>query len=97
MLQPRTEALDVIDDPLGRLQAAIGRFIAPSAALTDIQAVKLQIRLRRLALRDIAIISARLQRVDGRISGGLPTKKGGFARRSYALGVRRGRMASRPA
>lgn len=97
MLQARRETLDIIDCPLVRLQAAISRFIVPSAALTDIQALKLQIQLRRLALRDIAVISSRLQRADGRISGGLPTKKGGLARRSYSPRVRRRRWISRPA
>lgn len=92
MLQARREALDVVDGPLGRLQAAIGRFIAPLAALTDIQAVELQIQLRRLALRDIAVISSRLPRADGRISGGSR-----LVHRSYSPGARRGRSISRSA
>lgn len=82
---------------MGRLEAAISRFIAPSAALTDIQALKLQIQLRGLALRDIAIISSRLRQADGRISGGLSTTKGGLARRAYPPRVRRGRLIPRPA
>ncbi|SPP93886.1 protein of unknown function [Bradyrhizobium vignae] len=95
MLQARKETSDIIDCPLVRLQAAISRFVAPSAASTDIQALKLQIQLRRLALRDIAVISSRLQRADGRISRGLSAKKGGLARRSCSPGARRGRRLSR--
>lgn len=40
----------MIEYPLERLKDSIGRFIVPSAALLDIQALRAQIELRRLAL-----------------------------------------------
>ncbi len=48
-------------EPLCRLQESVSRFVVPSAALGDIQTLKLQIELRRRALRDIEIIRSRLR------------------------------------
>jgi len=95
LLEAPRETLDIVGCPLGRIRAAVNRFIAPSAASSDIRVLKLQIQLRRLALRDIAVIGARLQRADGRSSGGLPAKAG-LAHRSYSPRARRGRLIARP-
>ncbi len=51
----------LIEYPLGRLQDRSAGFIVPSAALSDIQALKAQIELRRRALRDIEVIRSRLR------------------------------------
>ena len=48
--------MDIVDYPLSRLESSIRRFIVPSAALTDVQALKEQIELRRRALSDIEAI-----------------------------------------
>jgi hypothetical protein len=57
----------LIEYALGRLQNSISRFVVPSAALSDIQALKVQIELRRRALKDIEIIHARLRLSKGPI------------------------------
>jgi hypothetical protein len=65
----------LIECALGRLQDSIGRFIIPSAALSDVQALKAQIELRRSALRDIEIIRTRLRLSRTRATTGLARRK----------------------
>lgn len=53
--------MDFIESPLCRLQNNVSRFVIPSAALRDIRTLKVQIELRRRALRDIEVIRCRLR------------------------------------
>jgi hypothetical protein len=55
----------LIEFPLRRLQDTIARFEAPSLAFRDMAALKLQIELRRCALRDLEIIRFRLRSTGG--------------------------------
>jgi hypothetical protein len=50
-----------IESSLSRLQLSVGGFVAPSAAVRDVHALKAQIELRRRALRDIEVIRCRLK------------------------------------
>lgn len=87
----------LIEYPLERLQSSISRFIVPSAALPDAQALKAQIELRRRALRDIEIISTRLRLSKGWTTKSLPRrKKGGRAGQPYSMRVLRSRLIVRP-
>lgn len=86
----------MIEYPLERLQDSVRRFVVPSTALSDIQALRLQIELRRRALRDIEVIRSRLRLWDGRRAVGLPgQRKSG--RQSLKSRLRRGRLFGRPA
>jgi len=90
--------LVVIEYPLERLKDSIGRFIVPSAALLDIQALRAQIELRRLALMDIEVISSRLRLWDGRTAMRLHQRcRGGPARQPSLSRLRRGRLFMGPA
>ena len=53
--------MGLIESSLCRLQLSVGGFVAPSAAMRDVLALKAQIELRRQALRDIEIIRSRLR------------------------------------
>jgi hypothetical protein len=53
--------MDSIEVSINRLHDNVSRFIGPSTALQDIELLKAQIELRRLALRDIEIIHYRLR------------------------------------
>ena len=53
--------MDSIEVSINRLHDNVSRFIGPSTALQDIELLKAQIELRRLALRDIEIIHFRLR------------------------------------
>lgn len=89
--------MDIVDYPLRRLESSISRFIVPSAALTDVRALKEQIELRRRALSDIEAIRLQLQLTEGRIIRSFPRRgKGRLARRAHSLRMRRGRLAVRP-
>jgi hypothetical protein len=55
------ELMDFIEISLGRLQEDVKCFLAPSAALCDVSALRAQIELRQRALADIAIIRRRLR------------------------------------
>lgn len=59
--------MDIVDYPLRRIESSISRFIVPSAALTDVWALREQIELRRRALSDIEAIRVQLQLTEGRI------------------------------
>lgn len=88
----------MIEYPLERLQDSISRFIVPAAALSDIQALRAQIELRRRALRDIEIIRYRLRLWEGdRTAIGLPRRrKGGPTHQASLSRLRRGRLFTRP-
>jgi hypothetical protein len=53
--------MDLIGDSLCRLQDSVSRFVGPSAALRNVRTLKVQIELRRRALRDIEVIRCRLR------------------------------------
>lgn len=88
----------MIEYPLERLQDSISRFIVPSAAFSDVQALKAQIELRRRVLRDIEVIRRRLRLWDDRTPIGMPRRrKGALARQTSFLRLRRGKLFTRPA
>lgn len=76
----------MIEYPLERLQDSISRFVVPSAELSDIQALRAQIELRRRALMDIQVIRTRLRLWDGRAGIRLPgrRKRGPGRKASFA-------------
>ena len=87
----------LIEYPLERLQDSVSRFIVPSAALSDIQALRSQIELRRRALRDIEVIRSRLRLWDGRATTMVSRRgKGGSTRGGHLARLRRGRSFARP-
>ena len=57
--------MDLIESPLcrlqSRLQSNVSRFVLPSAAMRNVHALKVQIELRRRALKDIEAIRCRLR------------------------------------
>ena len=53
--------MDLIESSLRRLRKRVSRFIAPSAALRNVQLLKAQIELRGLASKDIRTIRRTLQ------------------------------------
>jgi hypothetical protein len=53
--------MDLVEPFLYRLHDSVSHFVGPSDALRDIQALKAQIELRRLALKDIEAIRCRLR------------------------------------
>jgi hypothetical protein len=55
----------IMDITLSRLQTCMGRLTMPSARCRDIELLEGQIELRRLALRDIAVIRSRLRSCRG--------------------------------
>jgi hypothetical protein len=58
--------MDLIERSIDRLYDNVSRFIDPSsAALRDIELLKAQIELRRLALRDIEVIRYGLRPLIG--------------------------------
>jgi hypothetical protein len=65
----------LIEYPLERLQDSVRRFVVPSIAVTDIQALRLQIELRRRALKDIEVISSRLRLWDSRTAVRAPERR----------------------
>lgn len=58
--------MDQVEVALSDLGAVIDSFITPTRELRDIATLKAQIELRRLALRDIQLIRARLRPLVGR-------------------------------
>ena len=75
--------MDPIEVPLRNLDAVIRCFVVPVPALRDIPTLKAQIELRRLALRDIELIRARLRPlVRRRIERFVPGTCGPVRRRS---------------
>jgi hypothetical protein len=87
----------LIEYALGRLENSISQLILPSAASSDVQALKVQIELRRRALRDIEIIQARLRLSKG---GGTKSvsrrRKGGRTGRPCSRRDLRSRLTVRP-
>jgi hypothetical protein len=82
---------------LGRLQKSVSQFIVPSGALSDVQALEVQIELRLRALRDIEIIHARLRQSKGYNVRGVPRRrKGGRGRGAYSRRVPPNRLFVRP-
>jgi hypothetical protein len=53
--------MDLIESPLCRLQSNVSRFFLPSATMRNVHALKVQIELRRRALKDIEAIRRRLR------------------------------------
>lgn len=53
--------MDFVESSLSRLQESVRRFVVPSAALSDVTALKAQIELRQRALTDIEVIRCRLR------------------------------------
>lgn len=89
--------IKLVEYPLERLQSSISRFIVPSAAFPDAQAMKAQIELRRRALRDIEIISTRLRLSKGPTTKSVPRrKKGRRAGHPYTTRVLQSRRTVRP-
>lgn len=86
----------MIEYPLERLQDSVRQFVIPATALSDIQPLRLQIELRRRALRDIEIIRSRLRLWDGRTAVKLPGRRK-RGRQSLKCRLRRGRLFGRPA
>ena len=58
--------MDLIGSSIDRLHDNLRKFISPPTARQDIELLKTQIELRRLALRDIEIIRFRLRPFIGR-------------------------------
>jgi hypothetical protein len=87
----------LIEYALGRLQNSISQLIVPSAALSDVQALKVQIELRRRALRDIEIIQVRLRLSKGGGTKSVPRRrKGGRTGRPCFRREMRNRLTVRP-
>lgn len=63
-----------IEYPLERLQNSISRFIGPSAVSSDPGVLKIQIELRRRALREIEIIESHLRGCESGLAGSLPRR-----------------------
>jgi len=80
----------LIEYALGRLRISVGRFVVPSPELSDVQALKNQIELRRRALRDLEIIHAHLWFSKGGGMKGLPRrrKRGGTRQPHLGRGLR---------
>jgi hypothetical protein len=57
--------INTIDLSLSRLQTCRERLVVPAALCRDIELLKGQIELRRLALADIAVIRSRLRSCSG--------------------------------
>lgn len=80
-----------------RLRDSVSRFIRPSAALLDIRALKIQIELRRQALREIEVIRRQLRpylqsknrRLHGRLLRGRYVSRSRLAGSSFAEQVHR--------
>ena len=53
--------MDFIESSVRRLHESVRRFIVPSTALCDVQALRAQIELRQRALKDIEVIRCRLR------------------------------------
>jgi hypothetical protein len=87
----------LIEYALGRLQNSISQLIVPSAALSDVQALKVQIELRRRALRDIEIIQVRLRLSKGGGTKSVPRRRnGGRTGRPCFRREMRNRLTVRP-
>ena len=87
----------LIEYALGRLENSISQLILPSAASSDVQALKVQIELRRRALRDIEIIQARLRLSKGGSTKSVPRRrKGGRTGRPFSRRELRSRLTVRP-
>lgn len=88
----------MIEFPLERLQDSISRFVVPSAELSDIQALRAQIGLRRRAVMDIEVIRTRLRLLDGRTAIRLRgRRKSGPGRKASLSRLRPGGLFARPA